>query len=81
MSITKPYVLEGLCCENCAAAIEREVNALAEVESATVDYPNALITVVFATDAGGATEAAAAMLASVSAIASEIDEDIVTKEA
>ncbi|MDR1060761.1 MAG: heavy-metal-associated domain-containing protein [Clostridiales bacterium] len=72
MAISKTYLLEGLCCENCAAAIERETRSLAGVKSADVDYPNASITVVFDADES-------AIFESVSAIAAEIDEDIATK--
>jgi Cd2+/Zn2+-exporting ATPase len=72
MSATKTYLLDGLCCENCAAAIERESKALAGVSSAKVDYAAKTITVDFNT-------AEDAVFKSVSAVASEIDEDIVTK--
>jgi Cd2+/Zn2+-exporting ATPase len=73
MAITKTYFLENLCCENCAAAIERETRAVAGVQSAELDYRHKSITVTFDTEAD-------AIFKSVSAIASEIDEDIVTKE-
>ena len=73
MTTTKTYFLENLCCENCAAAIERDVRALAGVQHAEVDYPNTSITVVFEADT-------VAIFKSVSEIASEIDEDIITKE-
>jgi Cd2+/Zn2+-exporting ATPase len=75
LSITKTYFLENLCCENCAAAIERETRAVAGVRGAELDYQRKSITVIFDanTDAG-------TVFKSVSAIASEIDEDIVTKE-
>ncbi|MDR1132306.1 MAG: heavy-metal-associated domain-containing protein [Oscillospiraceae bacterium] len=73
MNITKTYFLENLCCENCAAAIKREVCALAGVQNAELDYPNTSIAVTFDADADE-------IFRSVSAIASEIDEDIVTRE-
>jgi Cd2+/Zn2+-exporting ATPase len=36
--IKKEFVLEGLCCGNCAAKIEREVNNIDGVKSAVVDF-------------------------------------------
>ncbi|MBE6822365.1 MAG: cadmium-translocating P-type ATPase [Ruminococcaceae bacterium] len=44
-SIKKQYELEGLCCGNCAANIEREVGGLDGVLSASVDFPSKLLTV------------------------------------
>jgi Cd2+/Zn2+-exporting ATPase len=74
MTVTKTYFLENLCCENCAAAIEREVRALAGVRSAKVDYPSTSVTVAFDAEPE-------AIFQSVASIASEIDEDIITKDA
>ncbi|MDR1068330.1 MAG: heavy-metal-associated domain-containing protein [Clostridiales Family XIII bacterium] len=73
MAVTKTYFLENLCCEKCAAAIERDVRALAGVQSAEVDFSSTSIAVVFDADPE-------AIFKSVASIASEIDEDIVTKE-
>ncbi|MDR1559250.1 MAG: heavy-metal-associated domain-containing protein [Clostridiales bacterium] len=73
MSITKIYLLENLCCENCAAAIERETASLPGVTAAKIDYEATKLTVTFDGDEQE-------MLHSVSSIASEIDEDIVTRE-
>jgi Cd2+/Zn2+-exporting ATPase len=73
MPNTKTYVLENLCCANCAAAIERETAALPDVSAAKIDFEAKEITVTFE---GSVDD----MLASVSSIATEIDEDIVTKE-
>lgn len=73
MAVKKTYLLEGLCCENCAAAIEKEVRNLADIENADVDFANTTITVVFTADEKD-------VFKQVSAIANEIDEDIVTKE-
>jgi Cd2+/Zn2+-exporting ATPase len=72
MATTKIYLLEGLCCPNCAAAIESEVGGLEGVKKAAVDYPNTTVTVVF--DAGEDD-----MFRAVSSAVSEVDEDIVVK--
>lgn len=37
-AIRKEFILEGLCCGNCAAKIERDVNKLEGVSSAAVDF-------------------------------------------
>ncbi|MDR1021525.1 MAG: cadmium-translocating P-type ATPase [Synergistaceae bacterium] len=42
---TKQYILEGLCCPNCAVKIERGVGAIAGVSSAAVDFANQRLTV------------------------------------
>lgn len=70
MSMTKRYILEGLCCANCAAAIEREVRQVNGVRSAAVDFKAASITVEF----DGEESALAKAVADIS---TEIDEDIV----
>ncbi|MFT4105172.1 MAG: heavy metal translocating P-type ATPase [Lacrimispora sp.] len=43
-AIKKEYVLEGLCCGNCAAKIERDVNKLDGVSSANVDFMSKTLT-------------------------------------
>jgi Cd2+/Zn2+-exporting ATPase len=73
MSITKTYLLENLCCGNCAAAIERETTALPNVTEAKIDFEAKEITVTFYGDANE-------MFVSVTSIATEIDEDIVPRE-
>jgi Cd2+/Zn2+-exporting ATPase len=73
MTAVKTYLLENLCCENCAAAIERETAALPAVSSAKINYGAKKITVSFEGDEGD-------VFRSVSSIAAEIDEDIVTRE-
>jgi Cd2+/Zn2+-exporting ATPase len=40
MSDKKEYILEGLCCANCAAKIEEEVGALAEVSEVNLNLMN-----------------------------------------
>jgi Cd2+/Zn2+-exporting ATPase len=73
MTTTKTYLLENLCCGNCAAAIERETAALPNVAEAKIDFEAKEITVTFDGDADE-------MFVSVSSIATEIDEDIIPKE-
>ncbi|SHI03312.1 Heavy-metal-associated domain-containing protein [Sporobacter termitidis DSM 10068] len=72
MSTTKKYILEGLCCTNCAAAIEREVGQAAGIKKAAVDFETTSITVEFDGDESG-------ILKAVTDISTEIDEDIVVK--
>jgi Cd2+/Zn2+-exporting ATPase len=72
MSTTKKYILEGLCCTNCAAAIEREVGQVDGVRNAAVDFATTSITVEFDGDESK-------ILTAVSDISVEIDEDIVVK--
>ncbi len=43
-AIKKEYLLEGLCCGNCAAKIERDVNKLSGVSSAAVDFMSKTLT-------------------------------------
>jgi Cd2+/Zn2+-exporting ATPase len=48
MAVRKRYELEGLCCANCAAQIEREVGELDGVSAANVDFASRLLTVELA---------------------------------
>lgn len=48
MAVKKRYELEGLCCANCAAEIEREVGGLDGVSAASVDFASKLLTVELA---------------------------------
>ncbi len=53
----KEYTLDGLCCANCAAKIEEEVGALAEVTEANVNLINSTLSVTLErTDNGNLTE-------------------------
>lgn len=72
MSVSKKYILEGLCCHNCAAAIEREVGQVDGVKNAAVDFATTSITVEFDGDESR-------ILKAVTDISVEIDEDIVVK--
>ncbi len=47
----KQYELEGLCCAECAAEIEREVGGLGGVSAASVDFASRLLTVELAEQA------------------------------
>jgi Cd2+/Zn2+-exporting ATPase len=44
----KQYILEGLCCGNCAAQIERDVNKLSGVTAASVDFVSKTLTMEIA---------------------------------
>ena len=74
MSITKTYILEGLCCPNCAAAIERELSCVDGVKKAESDFKAGTIVVTFE----GEEEK---MFKMVNDTAVEIDDMIVVKEA
>jgi Heavy-metal-associated domain. len=41
----KKLILEGLCCEKCAAKIEADVRALSGVKSATVDPKSTILSI------------------------------------
>jgi Cd2+/Zn2+-exporting ATPase len=41
----KEYILDGLCCPNCAAKIEKEVNALPEVKEASLNMINSKLSI------------------------------------
>ncbi|MDR1399951.1 MAG: cation transporter [Treponema sp.] len=68
----KNYVLEGLCCPNCAAEIEEQVKRLPTVKQASMDFPNTQLTVEFEGDQN-------ALLETIAGIAIDVDEDIIVK--
>jgi Cd2+/Zn2+-exporting ATPase len=68
----KTYVLEGLCCPNCAAKIDKEVKRLPEVKRASVDFPNTRLTVEFEGNESS-------LLKTIAGIVRNVDEDIVVK--
>ncbi len=70
----KQYVLEGLCCENCAAKIQKDVRLLIGVKNAEVNADTTILYVESDTE----TEA---LLKDITRIAVSHDEDIVVKEA
>ena len=41
----KEIILEGLCCANCAAKIERSVNKLEDVDNASLDFISKKLTI------------------------------------
>lgn len=46
MDKKKEYLLEGLCCANCAAKIEREVSALSGVKEANINLMNSKMSLI-----------------------------------
>ncbi len=44
-TIKKEFILEGLCCGNCAAKIERDVNKLNGVNAANVDFVSKILSI------------------------------------
>jgi Cd2+/Zn2+-exporting ATPase len=68
----KTYVLEGLCCLNCAAEIDGKVKRLPEVKQASVDFPNTRLTLEFEGDES-------ALLETITGIVRNVDEDITVK--
>jgi Cd2+/Zn2+-exporting ATPase len=68
----KTYVLEGLCCPNCAAKIDEQVKRLPGVRRASVDFPNTRLTIEFEGDEN-------ALLETIAGIARDVDEDITVK--
>ncbi len=70
----KQFILEGLCCENCAAGIQKDIQALEGVKSADVNVDTTILSVEYE----GNIER---ILKAVTGIAVSHDEDIVVKEA
>jgi copper chaperone CopZ len=68
----KTYVLEGLCCPNGAASIDKKVKKLPEVKEAAMDFPNTRLAVAFEGDESALFEA-------IAGIALVVDEDIIVK--
>lgn len=68
----KTYLLDGLCCPNCAAKIQTETGRLQGVNHSSVDFPNKRLVLEFEGDESG-------LLSNVAAVAQKIDEDIVVK--
>ena len=71
----KQYLLDGLCCANCAAKIEKEVAGLDGVSAANVDFASRVLTVELSQEA-----AAPAVEARAAEIAASHDPDIVLRE-
>lgn len=70
----KQYVLEGLCCENCAAKIQNDVRLLSGVKNAEVNADTAILYVESDTELE-------TLVKDITRIAVSHDEDIVVKEA
>jgi Cd2+/Zn2+-exporting ATPase len=68
----RTYILEGLCCPNCAAAIDEGVKKLPEVKNASVDFPNTGLAIEFEGDE-------TALFGAVAGIVRDVDEDIILK--
>jgi Cd2+/Zn2+-exporting ATPase len=68
----KTYLLEGLCCPNCAAEIDKEVKKLPVVKQAAVDFPNTRLTLEFEGDEK-------TLLNAIAGIVRNVDEDIIVK--
>lgn len=72
--VKKQYLLDGLCCPNCAAKIENEIAGLQGVSSANVDFTSRVLTMELPEQEVPAVEKKA------SEIAKSHDPDIVMKE-
>ena len=71
--MTKTYILEGLCCPNCAAKIDVEAKKIQGVTNAKVDHANTSIALVFSGSEDAIKQA-------IAGICAEVDEDIIVKE-
>ncbi len=74
-AIKKEFILEGLCCGNCASKIERDVSKLEGVSSAAVDFVSKTLTMEI-TD----REKAGSLTAQADSIIKRHDPDIVMNE-
>lgn len=74
-AIRKEYLLENLCCSNCAANIEREVSKLSGVSSANVDFISKTLTLDIADE-----KVLGSLLGQIGSITKLHDPDIVPKE-
>lgn len=72
--IKKQFVLEGLCCGNCAAKIQNDIRLLDGIKHAEVNAGTAILSVEFDTDAE-------TLIKEITRIAVSHDEDIAVKEA
>lgn len=74
MAITrKQFILEGLCCGNCAAKIQNDIQLINGIKNAEVNVSTTLLSVEFDMD----TEA---LISEITRIAVSHDEDIRVKE-
>jgi Cd2+/Zn2+-exporting ATPase len=68
----KTYLLEGLCCPNCAAEIDGKIKQLPGVRQASVDFQNTRLTLEYEGDESSLFE-------TIAGIARNVDEDITVK--
>lgn len=72
--MSKQYVLGGLCCEKCAAKIEKDINQLDGVQKATVDPQTSILSIDFGPGA------ADSMPDEIRKIVGKDDPDVVVKD-
>lgn len=74
-TIQKQYLLEGLCCGNCAAKIKKDVQLVSGVRNADINADTAILSVEIdsCSDLGKLSE-------EITRIAVEHDEDIIVQE-
>lgn len=72
----KIYIIDNLCCANCGAKMERKINELPQVESATLTFATKQIAVVFKEG----EEATDTLLLAIQKICTSIEDDVVVKE-
>ena len=70
----KVYLLEELCCANCAAKIEKKVAALDGVDNVNVNFLTTKLTLE------AAEEASADLFEQIRKIVRKVDDDIVLRE-
>ena len=70
----KVYILEDLCCANCAAKIERKVAALDGVENVNVNFLTTKLTL------DAAENAVDGLFAQIEKIVRKVDDDVVLRE-
>ena len=66
----KTYILEGLCCPNCAVKIDEQVKRLPGVKQASVDFQSTRLSLEFEGDEN-------ALRQTIAGIARNVDEDII----
>ena len=71
----KVYILEELCCANCASKIEKKVAALDGVDNVNVNFLTTKLTL------DAAEDVAADLFAQIQKIVRKVDDDIVLREA
>ena len=72
----KIYIIENLCCANCGAKMERKINDLPQVDSATLTFATKQIAVLLKEE----TEADDTLLLELQKICTSIEDDVVVRE-